>query len=249
MDAIHTLVDKIKTAWRQNKVVSVLYLDVEGAFPNAVTDRLLHNLQKRRIPKVYIQFIKALLTNRRTRMKFDDFISDFIQISNRIGQGDPLSMLLYIVYNVDLLELTEGLGEDSLGYIDDAMIMAEGDDLEETVEILTNFMNRDEGGFAWSKAHNSNFTIDKLAVTHFTRRRRVDPERPGHTIIREAPALTLRGKRVKVSPAYKYLGIHVDSQLNWKTQTQEAISKATRWILLYKHLTRPASGLSASFMR
>ena len=90
-------------------------------------------------------------------MKFDDFISDFIHISNKIGQGDPLSILLYIVYNADLLELTEGPGEEWLGYVDNAMIMAEGKDLGETTEILTNFMTREEGGFSWSKAHNSNF--------------------------------------------------------------------------------------------
>lgn len=43
-DAIHTLVDKIKNAWRRGKVISILFLNVEGAFPNAVTDRLIHNL-------------------------------------------------------------------------------------------------------------------------------------------------------------------------------------------------------------
>jgi endonuclease/exonuclease/phosphatase family metal-dependent hydrolase len=42
-DAVHYLVHKIKTAWRNDQVASVLYLDVEGAFPNAVTDRLIHN--------------------------------------------------------------------------------------------------------------------------------------------------------------------------------------------------------------
>jgi hypothetical protein len=43
-DAVHILVDKVKTAWRQGKIVSILFLDVEAPFPNAVTDRLLHNL-------------------------------------------------------------------------------------------------------------------------------------------------------------------------------------------------------------
>ena len=106
-----------------------------------------------------------------------------------------------------------------------------------------------EGVFAWSKDHNSTFAIDKLAVTHFSKRRTADPGRPGCTITREAPALILRGKPVKVFLAYKYLGIHMDSQLNWKIQTQEAISKATKWTLLYKRLTKPASGLSARFMK
>lgn len=56
-DAVHYLVQRIKEAWREGKVVSVLFLDVEGAFPNAVTDRLIHNLKKRRIPTAYIHFI------------------------------------------------------------------------------------------------------------------------------------------------------------------------------------------------
>jgi hypothetical protein len=54
---------------------------------------------------VYIQFIKQLLTGRCTKLKFDDFVSESIAILNGIGQGDPLSMILYILYNSDLLEI------------------------------------------------------------------------------------------------------------------------------------------------
>ena len=88
-DANYYLVQKINMAWADNKVASVLFLDVEGAFPNAVTQKLLQNLKKRRIPEIYINFVRLLLTNRRTRIKFDDFISDSIDITNGIGQGDP----------------------------------------------------------------------------------------------------------------------------------------------------------------
>ena len=106
-DALHYLVHKIKQAWANNQVASVLFLNVEGAFPNAVTDRLLHNLRKRRIPNIYIKFITQLLTNRRTRIKFDNYTSETMEITNGIGQGDPLSMLLYILYNADLLEIPD----------------------------------------------------------------------------------------------------------------------------------------------
>jgi hypothetical protein len=82
-------------------VVSVLFLDVEGAFPNTVTDRLIHNLKRRRIPAMLIRFVTNLLTNRKTRIKFDDYISEYYDIINGKGQGDPLSMLLYILYNTD----------------------------------------------------------------------------------------------------------------------------------------------------
>lgn len=123
------------------------------------------------------------------------------------------------------------------------------DDLEENVGTLTNFMNRNKGGFTWSDDHNSIFAIDKQAVAHYTIRRVSDPQRPGHTTNPKAPELKLKGKVVKKVNAYKYLGIQVDSQLNWKTQTHEAISKAIKWILLYKRLTKQISGLSAKFMR
>lgn len=77
-DAVHALVDKVKSAWSQGKVVSILFLDVKAAFQNTVTDRLIHNLQKRRVPSVYAHFIKQLLKNRRTQVRFDGFLSELI---------------------------------------------------------------------------------------------------------------------------------------------------------------------------
>jgi hypothetical protein len=92
-------VHRIKKAWRENKVVSILFLDVEGAFPNVVMAWLLHNLKKRHILTTYVVFVEQLLTGQRTRLKFDDFVSKSLKILNRIGQGDPLSMILYILYS------------------------------------------------------------------------------------------------------------------------------------------------------
>ena len=43
-DALHLLTHKIKTSWRAGEVTSVLFLDIEGAFPNAVPSKLVCNL-------------------------------------------------------------------------------------------------------------------------------------------------------------------------------------------------------------
>ena len=85
----------IKSAWREDKVVSVLFLNVEGAIPNAVKARLIHNLKKRRIPTTIVNFVTQLLSNRKTKIIFDDYISEVFNIENGIGQGDPLSMIHY----------------------------------------------------------------------------------------------------------------------------------------------------------
>jgi len=56
MDAMHLLVYKIKAAWQRGNVVAVLFLDVEGAFPNAVTTHLLHNLCLCRVLERYVLY-------------------------------------------------------------------------------------------------------------------------------------------------------------------------------------------------
>ena len=61
-DAVHLLIHQIKEAWRKGKVVSILFLDIEGAFPNAVMDQLLHNMKNRRVPGQIVKFIGRLLT-------------------------------------------------------------------------------------------------------------------------------------------------------------------------------------------
>lgn len=95
-DALHSLVYRIKDAWRKWQVVSVLFLDIKGTFPNAVNERLEHNLKKRGVPTKIVKFIHNLLEDRQTTLKFDDFTSDTGTLDNRIGQGDPLSMILYL---------------------------------------------------------------------------------------------------------------------------------------------------------
>ena len=65
-DSLHLLTDTVKAAWHRKKVVSVLLLDVEGAFPNVVTHRLLHNMQKWRVPAAYVTFVGNLLSGRKT---------------------------------------------------------------------------------------------------------------------------------------------------------------------------------------
>ena len=60
-DAMHLLALRIKSAWRAGKVASVLFLDIEGAFPNAVPERLVHNLRKQKVPEKYTKFVSNML--------------------------------------------------------------------------------------------------------------------------------------------------------------------------------------------
>jgi Reverse transcriptase (RNA-dependent DNA polymerase) len=60
-DAMHLLASTIKASWQAGKVTSVLFLDIEGVFPNVVPSRLMHNLHKRKVPDRIAKFICNML--------------------------------------------------------------------------------------------------------------------------------------------------------------------------------------------
>jgi hypothetical protein len=176
-DSLHLLEETVKDAWRSHKVASALFLDIEGAFPNAVTNRLLHNMRMRRIPRELIIFTEQVLTGRKTQLRFDGYTSDWIPIDNGIGQGDPLSMILYIIYSSDLVAIAKprqgrkALQELTLAFVDDTAFIAIGPDFESTHTILEDMLTRSGGAYEWSRDHNSRFETNKFTLMDFSMNR------------------------------------------------------------------------------
>ena len=81
-DTMHLVAQKIKDAWRKKNVTSILFLDIQAAFPNTVKDHLLHNMKTRHVPAPYIRLFDHLLSNQQTQLGFDNFLSNPIDISN-----------------------------------------------------------------------------------------------------------------------------------------------------------------------
>ena len=238
-DAVHLLTCKIKDAWRSGKVAAVLFLDIEGAFPNAVPERLTSNLSKRGIPSKYVKFTENMLMNRTTKLKFDGYESEDHSINNGIGQGDPLSMILYQFYNADLMEIPEGKDESSMAYVDDALLIAIAKTFEEAHEILADMMTRRGGVIDWSKSHNSPLEYSKLALVNFAH--------PAST--KERTPLTLPSGEINPAPSTKYLGVMLDQHLNWKAQHAYAIEKGTKWAAQIRRIARPTWGITPKYAR
>ena len=133
---MHLLVHRIKQAWRRKNVVSVLFLDIEGAFPNAVKERLIHNMRKKRVPVVIVNMVDRILTDRTACLRFDDYVSEPFPLHNGIGQGDPISMIIYLYYNADLIRVAKGPNELAVAFVDDTALLAEGPTFRDTHKTL-----------------------------------------------------------------------------------------------------------------
>jgi hypothetical protein len=237
-DSMHLIVHRIKQAWRRKKMVSILFLDIEGAFPNAVKERLIHNMRKSRVPTLIVNTVNWILTGRTARLQFDDYVSDPFPLLNGIGQGDPISMIIYLFYNADLLRVARGPNEMAVGYVDDTAFLAEGSSFLETHAILKRMMNRSGGAFDWSREHNSRFVVSKFALIDFTRRKDMDK-----------PPIRIGNNMIHPTPTHRFLGVIFDHKLCWKPQVEFAVAKASKWTALFKRIARNRSGLSAQLLR
>ena len=155
-------------------MASLLLLDVSGAFDNVSHQRLLHNLRKRKIDEKTVRWISSLLEDRHTRISVDGFKTELYKVRTGIVQGSPLSPILYIYYNADLIENCN-LADDTTatGFIDDVAILTWGGTTVETCNKLRGALQIAE---QWAKTHASVFSPSKFQLIHYTRARTAAPE-------------------------------------------------------------------------
>ena len=147
-NALHLTTKFIFDHWRKGNVVSALFLDVKGAFPSVEVQRLILNIRMKGVPQEYTNWILNRLQGRQTRIQFDDYLSDPLDIDNGCDQGDPTSVILYHFYNASLIEVTkESQAELAPAFIDDIKFLAAGKDFSITHDKIHHMMTRLNGAY------------------------------------------------------------------------------------------------------
>ena len=242
-DAMLLVTHKIKDAWRKGKSAAALFLDIQGAFPITVKDQLIHNMHMRRVPTCFINIVSLSLTGRTTWLRFDDYLSEPIPLNNGTTQGDPSSMLYYSFYNTLLIEVASSSNELSPGFVDDSMMLAIGNTIEQCHAKLKDMMEHPGGGFDWSYIHNSPFELSKMALMNFPRTYR-DNHLEGLSLDRPNEDSTISTSISLPVVSYKYLGVLFDPKLRWSLQHAKALATATFWSSKLWRISKSASGLS-----
>jgi hypothetical protein len=173
-EAMLLLTEKIKHAWKEQDEYAVIFMDIAGAFNNVHPERLLHDLRKRRIPEFIVRWVESFLSRRSTSLRFNGIDSEKIHIEASVPQGSPISPILYLFYNADLLKVpgkmeSQGRKGTSWGFIDDIAYGIQGGSDEETARKLEETLRETE---KWREKHGARFEPTKYILIHFTRRKR-----------------------------------------------------------------------------
>jgi len=93
----------------RRRVVSLLSLNKESAFNNMMHSKLLHDMKKRKVSRLLLEFVKNFLRNRRIMITIDDYTMMKYSVNINISQDFLLSLILYLFYNANLLKACDDI--------------------------------------------------------------------------------------------------------------------------------------------
>jgi hypothetical protein len=231
MSALAHLTEYIHTLWDVNRkiIVTMLSLDLTGAYDRVSHERLLHRLRKLRLPEWLVKFIQSFLTQRMTRLSFGGFRSQPIPTPTGIPQGSRLSPILFLLFASELLEVIKGPRTSGFGFVDDTNVVTYS---ESTATNCRAIERCHEACLGWARRHGAAFAPDKYHLIHFTRRRNVD--------LKAKPRI--EGMTRDPETSLRVLGVWVDSKLKWGPQVRKAEEKGLAQLKAMQRITASTWG-------
>ncbi len=249
--AIRVVTNAVHTAWRHGATASLLQLYISGAFDTVNHTRLLDTMRAKGFPLWAVRWTRSFLTERTTRLRFDNAATEPIALQAGVPQGSPLSPILFVLYIASLYESLNMPGLAVVGFADDTNLIACSKDPAANAQRLRRAWERCE---RWARTRGMKFAPQKSELMHFTRAHRALTTR-----------VQLGDTTIEPVESTRFLGIWLDRKLRWrrhlkklqaKIATQQfAITKlaATTWGVslvrareLYTKVVRSALAYGAS---
>ncbi|KAJ3575723.1 hypothetical protein NPX13_g3935 [Xylaria arbuscula] len=242
MDLVCALLHDVEIALSKGYVVTLLTMDVQGAFDALLKRRLLYRMRQQGWPLPLLRLIDSFLCDRAIRVRLGRSTTTDYAVSCGTPQGSPLSPVLYMLYLAELLKLDT---ERRFGYADDIGFYRISKSAEENIELLTGDVMQI---LAWGDENKVHFAPEKCEMIHITRGlSTANPplEIPNRLRVEPVPLPT---KGVK-APALRWLGVWFDRKLTFKRHVNERTSKALKLAWHLKHLANTKYGPPADMIR
>lgn len=122
IDNLSILYNEIIESFQLDTAVSSMFVDIQSAYDNVLSDILVHKLQKLGIPPLTVRFIYNRVSARHLTCSFGELEKDF-WVFRDLPQGSVLSSLFYTLY-VNNLDKACALGCKIIQYADDVCLFS-----------------------------------------------------------------------------------------------------------------------------
>ncbi|KAF8752989.1 Reverse transcriptase (RNA-dependent DNA polymerase) [Rhizoctonia solani] len=220
-DAGLCMIHNIQLAWKRNKAVSLLTLDVSGYFNNVDHSRLIYTLR---------------------RLGYSRLLCPHFQLPDvGIPQGSPLSPILSSLYSIPLLAASIDPQAHSFAYIDDFTILAYSHSHQDNITIMTDIIkNINQTAIKLGLE----FELPKSDLIHFIRSACTPHSNPSLTFSHFGTDTVISPKDV-----VRWLGFYLDRKLNFKEHIQTMAVKARATLAGLRMLANSQNGLSVRHAR
>ncbi|KAJ3542437.1 hypothetical protein NM208_g4093 [Fusarium decemcellulare] len=245
--ALQYLFNIVYDAWVRGEVVTLLGLDMKGAYDNVVQFKLLQTLVRKGIPEWIVDYIHSFLIDRTTTLEMPGLVSDAFDLFMGIPQGSPLSPILFNLFTCPLLEkpkrdLYPGVTLYTFAFVDDTYVIAVSSSYQENCNAIEAFHAEI---LSAAEPLGILFGPEKYHVMHFKAPwKRLKGEKLD--LLPNIPGLKRKGEPCE---EMKVLGVIVDYKLGWQKHVDFIRTKVRKRMNYLRRISGPTWGPSLSTMR
>lgn len=238
-DAVNHLIDFVTSKVDAKQKCLGVFLDLAKAFDTVCISTLVDRLERAGIRGNALNIFKDYLSNRTQRVKIGDHTSAEAQVTYGVPQGSVLAPTLFLIYINGLCQLSL-INAKIFSYADDTALIFHGDTWEEVQKYAEMGLHKIK---CWLEANLLTLNLTKTTFMQFSIAPTVPPEinikvhscRFPRSNITHCSCMLL-----KKSSSTKYLGVLVDSKLNWRPHIELTTSRTRKLIWAFKKLRHVA---------
>lgn len=239
IDAITSLVESVVDGMESGNSSAAVFLDLTAAFDCVDRQILMAKLSDYGVRGKSYDLILSYLTNRKQFVslptKGETFVvneikvshtSDMVEVEYGVPQGSILGPFLYIVY-------TNSLVKDNFVYADDTTSLTTASN---TVELEIEMFVKVNELTQELAAHNLKVNSSKTSTVYF---------KPSQRPPEAEPTAVIDDKVIDNRPNAKFLGLLVDSQLNWSNHVDMISARISSGLFVLRNIVRVCSSQTA----
>ncbi|KAJ6168143.1 hypothetical protein N7497_000986 [Penicillium chrysogenum] len=211
--ALLLLQEQIYTAWRGRRVLSLISFDVKGAYNGVCKERLLQRMKARGIPEGLLRWVEAFCSERTANIQINGQLSEVQSLPQAgLPQGSPLSPILFLFFNADLVQRQIDSQGGAVAFVDDFTAWVTGSTAQSNREGIEAIIRE---ALDWERRSGATFEAEKTAIIHFAPKTRKLDHDP----------FIIKGQTVVPQDHVKILGLLMDTRLKYKEHIARAASK------------------------